>query len=143
MNRPPPRSTRTDTLFPYTTLFRSRYGREKENVDRLAVEAETAWLDGSSEPVWPAFPEEEPILRQHTRVRSPRSTGTANPQDAASPRRIAEASVHVDTQVVALWLNLLAGNGVAREWHSEIVGAYAIWSARKIIGRAHVCTPVT
>src|SRR3546814_6407004 len=24
MNRPPPRSTRTDTLFPYTTLFRSR-----------------------------------------------------------------------------------------------------------------------
>src|SRR3546814_8117221 len=68
---------------------------------------------------------------QHTRVRSPRSTGTANPQDAASPRRIAEASVHFDTQVVALWLNLLAGNGVAREWHSEIVGAYAIWSARK------------
>src|SRR3546814_11591070 len=24
MIRPPPRSTRTDTLFPYTTLFRSR-----------------------------------------------------------------------------------------------------------------------
>ncbi|WP_313242367.1 hypothetical protein [Stenotrophomonas sp.] len=109
----------------------TRYGREKENVDRLAVEAEIAWLDGSSEPVWPAFPEEEPILRQHTRVRIPRSAGTDNPEDAASPRRIPEASVHVDTQVIALWLNLLAGNGVAREWHSEIVGAYAIWSARK------------
>src|SRR3546814_5605936 len=26
MIRPPPRSTRTDTLFPYTTLFRSVYG---------------------------------------------------------------------------------------------------------------------
>src|SRR3546814_2283213 len=25
MSRPPPRSTRTDTLFPYTTLFRSLY----------------------------------------------------------------------------------------------------------------------
>src|SRR3546814_9630196 len=25
MLRPPPRSTRTDTLFPYTTLFRSRH----------------------------------------------------------------------------------------------------------------------
>src|SRR3546814_5192471 len=25
MRRRPPRSTRTDTLFPYTTLFRSRY----------------------------------------------------------------------------------------------------------------------
>src|SRR3546814_6979504 len=27
MIRRPPRSTRTDTLFPYTTLFRSREGR--------------------------------------------------------------------------------------------------------------------
>src|SRR3546814_1903255 len=26
MIRPPPRSTRTDTLFPYTTLFRSTFG---------------------------------------------------------------------------------------------------------------------
>src|SRR3546814_7774386 len=26
--RPPPRSTRTDTLFPYTTLFRSRQNHE-------------------------------------------------------------------------------------------------------------------
>src|SRR3546814_1694725 len=30
MIRPPPRSTRTDTLFPYTTLFRSR-GRAEES----------------------------------------------------------------------------------------------------------------
>src|SRR3546814_9467255 len=29
MIRRPPRSTRTDTLFPYTTLFRSRYVREE------------------------------------------------------------------------------------------------------------------
>src|SRR3546814_10059726 len=29
MIRRPPRSTRTDTLFPYTTLFRSRYGYAK------------------------------------------------------------------------------------------------------------------
>src|SRR3546814_10185144 len=28
MIRRPPRSTRTDTLFPYTTLFRSRHGAE-------------------------------------------------------------------------------------------------------------------
>src|SRR3546814_20282623 len=33
MNRRPPRSTRTDTLFPYTTLFRSRL------VDRLGRQA--------------------------------------------------------------------------------------------------------
>src|SRR3546814_6170891 len=30
MIRPPPRSTRTDTLFPYTTLFRSRIPRHLE-----------------------------------------------------------------------------------------------------------------
>src|SRR3546814_4949554 len=29
MIRPPPRSTRTDTLFPYTTLFRSRVHRRR------------------------------------------------------------------------------------------------------------------
>src|SRR3546814_11866823 len=28
MTRRPPRSTRTDTLFPYTTLFRSRFRKE-------------------------------------------------------------------------------------------------------------------
>src|SRR3546814_20318155 len=31
MIRRPPRSTRTDTLFPYTTLFRSALGREGES----------------------------------------------------------------------------------------------------------------
>src|SRR3546814_17560254 len=30
MIRRPPRSTRTDTLFPYTTLFRSRSGSQDE-----------------------------------------------------------------------------------------------------------------
>src|SRR3546814_13918064 len=30
MIRRPPRSTRTDTLFPYTTLFRSRIGKHGE-----------------------------------------------------------------------------------------------------------------
>src|SRR3546814_7524596 len=34
MIRRPPRSTRTDTLFPYTTLFRSDY----DEVERLALE---------------------------------------------------------------------------------------------------------
>src|SRR3546814_6095694 len=34
MRRRPPRSTRTDTLFPYTTLFRSRHHRLLHLVDR-------------------------------------------------------------------------------------------------------------
>src|SRR3546814_891840 len=33
MNRRPPRSTRTDTLFPYTTLFRS----ERVGIDRVEI----------------------------------------------------------------------------------------------------------
>src|SRR3546814_2172775 len=32
MIRLPPRSTRTDTLFPYTTLFRSRRGGERSGI---------------------------------------------------------------------------------------------------------------
>src|SRR3546814_2396956 len=36
MIRRPPRSTRTDTLFPYTTLFRSEYARhQSERMHRL------------------------------------------------------------------------------------------------------------
>src|SRR3546814_8732533 len=40
MKRRPPRSTRTDTLFPYTTLFRSfdaRSRRTRRNVDEALV----------------------------------------------------------------------------------------------------------
>src|SRR3546814_7452391 len=35
MIRRPPRSTRTDTLFPYTTLFRSAEGRAGQIIDDL------------------------------------------------------------------------------------------------------------
>src|SRR3546814_1747354 len=36
MIRRPPRSTRTDTLFPYTTLFRSREDFHRRQADRAA-----------------------------------------------------------------------------------------------------------
>src|SRR3546814_20696517 len=39
MIRRPPRSTRTDTLFPYTTLFRSRPGRRRDGRTRHARRA--------------------------------------------------------------------------------------------------------
>src|SRR3546814_14775306 len=38
MIRRPPRSTRTDTLFPYTTLFRSDVVRRGEHVSGLAID---------------------------------------------------------------------------------------------------------
>src|SRR3546814_4135875 len=40
MIRRPPRSTRTDTLFPYTTLFRSRRHRLRRTVLRAAEQAD-------------------------------------------------------------------------------------------------------
>src|SRR3546814_11757394 len=54
MIRRPPRSTRTDTLFPYTTLFRSQSGaqrgllvRAQELIDELAEIDQTrrAWIN--------------------------------------------------------------------------------------------------
>src|SRR3546814_10727258 len=43
MIRRPPRSTRTDTLFPYTTLFRSRVGRHaSEALDHSLQKANVA-----------------------------------------------------------------------------------------------------
>src|SRR3546814_17177056 len=38
--RPPPRSTRTDTLFPYTTLFRSHTETDDAWVEREDIRAE-------------------------------------------------------------------------------------------------------
>src|SRR3546814_9208204 len=37
MKRRPPRSTRTDTLFPYTTLFRSTVGTVEVRVEGVTV----------------------------------------------------------------------------------------------------------
>src|SRR3546814_7413077 len=43
MIRRPPRSTRTDTLFPYTTLFRSSQG----GLGQLRSETSRAWVAGA------------------------------------------------------------------------------------------------
>src|SRR3546814_2248540 len=40
MRRRPPRSTRTDTLFPYTTLFRSAEGVDQPWMDEIGGEDE-------------------------------------------------------------------------------------------------------
>src|SRR3546814_10100966 len=46
MIRRPPRSTRTDTLFPYTTLFRSRRGVDDPVDHRLSERAVVALGNG-------------------------------------------------------------------------------------------------
>src|SRR3546814_4413219 len=58
MIRRPPRSTRTDTLFPYTTLFRSlTVGRQDgKNITLLASDSLTDWDDEGQPLLGPAFP---------------------------------------------------------------------------------------
>src|SRR3546814_3153690 len=46
MMRPPPRSTRTDTLFPYTTLFRSERGLWYQALTLLSAERDKLALNG-------------------------------------------------------------------------------------------------
>src|SRR3546814_6550778 len=46
MIRRPPRSTRTDTLFPYTTLFRSHLGQPVPGLRRPGAQAAGARLPG-------------------------------------------------------------------------------------------------
>src|SRR3546814_9013972 len=48
MRRRPPRSTRTDTLFPYTTLFRSQPDQNRELLERLALHAVGRWTPAAS-----------------------------------------------------------------------------------------------
>src|SRR3546814_6560533 len=46
MIRPPPRSTRTDTLFPYTTLFRAEFfhpDMKYGNTNRLDIPTYASW----------------------------------------------------------------------------------------------------
>src|SRR3546814_5248469 len=53
MVRRPPRSTRTDTLFPYTTLFRSDAGADAEwlaaRVEEVAAEVEMLAVQAGGE----------------------------------------------------------------------------------------------
>src|SRR3546814_2273451 len=51
MIRRPPRSTRTDTLFPYTTLFRSRGGRQQHQEARLHRERGAGRAGAGTHPV--------------------------------------------------------------------------------------------
>src|SRR3546814_10534537 len=50
MIRRPPRSTRTDTLFPYTTLFRSARTRATERPDRDRVRTGPQPVEGPRDP---------------------------------------------------------------------------------------------
>src|SRR3546814_14172531 len=71
MIRRPPRSTRTDTLFPYTTLFRSR--PEARTNDAVANDAREAVVHGAA----PARAARRPLSPDAPASATPRSTSRA------------------------------------------------------------------
>src|SRR3546814_1978278 len=66
MIRRPPRSTRTDTLFPYTTLFRSLLIALA--LFEQAIDVDAAWIAGHLDELWQAEQWGEDALRseEHT-----------------------------------------------------------------------------
>src|SRR3546814_20122599 len=56
MIRRPPRSTRTDTLFPYTTLFRSRVGVDCQQAERLGHRRHDTGRPRKASPTTPRIP---------------------------------------------------------------------------------------
>src|SRR3546814_7697484 len=80
MLRRPPRSTRTDTLFPYTTLFRSHLmgdvakesSEEDEDISEVTKKLKA---DGSAPPAAAKPPSQTNILRLRKVQEGLRSTG--------------------------------------------------------------------
>src|SRR3546814_16432125 len=107
MKRRPPRSTRTDTLFPYTTLFRSRgrtelrrhYGaaadERKRTGGRMTRKLDVINLgdpEAVARPVMPSACEnggcggQEPMLTPPARLGEVRVNGVENPPGRAEGR---------------------------------------------------------
>src|SRR3546814_10094255 len=109
MIRRPPRSTRTDTLFPYTTLFRSTHsasepqGREalmsKLRVGVIGANLQGSWGASAHLPALAALDELETVAVATSHMESAKATaaryGVAHAFD--DPRKLAE---HPDVDVV-------------------------------------------
>src|SRR3546814_19341669 len=103
MRRPPPRSKRTDTLFPYTTLFRS-YSASKAGLNAFAgALAKEGERDGVAVHVVTTGPVATPMLDD---VRFPMQTLATS-----------------DVVEVIAWLDTLPGNVVLPEVDVSSVGS--------------------
>src|SRR3546814_10343980 len=84
MIRPPPRSTRTDTLFPDTTRFRSRRMRPWHQGDVHCVPGSLRLFASGGDQVWSPWTLSQGAFyagdnpRRRSRSRSHHKTGTAN-----------------------------------------------------------------
>src|SRR3546814_2207982 len=132
MIRRPPRSTRTDTLFPYTTLFRSDRARFRALPVRRAVRRARADLWRGKRalcPLWRCVAGADPRLLLLAREPAPRARAQVGLERRAVRGALRPCGVDPPAQVV----------GEARKG----LGDPRPVLARREIGRAHVCTPVT
>src|SRR3546814_8599068 len=81
MMRLPPISTRTDTLFPYTTLFRSPLGYSNIRTPHFSNFSKLRWAA-----CWTIALSEPPMLGVMTRTSTPRLTASPNALIAAGSR---------------------------------------------------------
>src|SRR3546814_14259938 len=78
MIRRPPRSTRTDTLFPYTTLFRSRCRRLYGRTAQRGTHHHSGWPDPAGDiqaRLWPRRPLDELFGREELHLHPRRRGG--------------------------------------------------------------------
>lgn len=99
-----------------------------------AVAAEIAWMGGDAEPVWPAWPEERPLLARGSRIRVSglvQFVGSGEDEAINSPVVEQSSMIHVDSQAAAQWLAMVqAASKDAIDWRQELVEAYVDWTAR-------------
>src|SRR3546814_13401990 len=117
MIRRPPRSTRTDTLFPYTPLFRSRFGMRAD----LARQGQQR--------------------QRHLEVEAVRRNILGQ---AGAPGLLALAALDIGAKAPGPERDLLTRVGVCAQFHRAVGGNALILSAAVLrelageIGRAHV-----
>src|SRR3546814_3995797 len=116
MIRRPPRSTRTDTLFPYTTLCRSRGLIGDLQGERVVA---------------------SPIYKQHFSLATGRCLEDPTQNVAAYPARVADGMVWVDPQPLRTYLP--AAKPRSEKQRLVVVGnGMAGMRVVEEIGRAHV-----
>src|SRR3546814_3339838 len=133
MIRRPPRSTRTDTLFPYTTLFRSRVEEEEDStIEQLDAEVSTAGLVDL-----PIADVEDDHDHEHDHDEAPGPFSGDVPvvETAAPPTEAAEDEAPEGEPVPEA--------DEAPSAPADEPAAEAPSSELPQIGRAPVCTPVT
>src|SRR3546814_19993798 len=109
MIRRPPRSTRTDTLFPYTTLFRSLGAGGAERVISLIAAhwVQKGWkvwiiaFDGPDDPIYHAFDPRIALMR----LNLPTVSGKRLPGQSGRASCRARGGQYVSISVVAVSRN--------------------------------------